>query len=73
MAGGSKFAVESNWNTNISRNDQTIGCYKEVLGFSKKYEFTLKLLKVAILLWNATEIGSFLEMFELFLLFRKNK
>ena len=37
----------------------------------KENEFTLKWLKVAILLWEATENGSFLKMFELLLLFRK--
>ena len=71
MAGCSNFAVEFNWNTNISQNVQNFGCYKKVHGFSKKSEFTLKWLKVAFLLWNATEIGSFLRLFTKFLLFRK--
>ena len=73
MTEGSIFAVEFNWNTNLSQNVQTFGCYKKVLGFSTKYEFTLKRLKVAIMLWNATECSSLLKMFKVILLFRKNK
>ena len=73
MTEDSIFAVEFNWNTNISQNVQTFGCYKKVLGFSTKYEFTLKWLKVAILLWNATECSSFLKMFKSLLLFGKYK
>ena len=71
MAYGSNFAVEFNWNTNISQNVQTFDCSKKVHGFAKKNEFTLKRLKVAILQWNATECGSFLKMFKKFCFLEK--
>ena len=36
MAGGSNFAVEINWNTNISQNVQTLAVIKKYMDSPKK-------------------------------------
>ena len=66
IAKGSKLALQCNWTSKNLQNVQTFGALKKTDGsFRTKTFFKEKLLKVANLLYNATEWMKVLKLFKI--------